>query len=119
MTDGQNTKPEKPEVSFGVLEGQPTARGLIVKKLDPASSLGKGGVLAGDELLDVSGHELQDPKTLLAELEKIGAGNSISVRLVRDGAELVLEMKLRPKKAFDYQLDAVDGARTRKVSPAA
>ena len=92
---------------------------MIVKKIDPASSLGKGGVLADDEILEISGLKLQDPKTLLAELEKIGVGNPITVRLVRNGQEMVLEMKLRPKKAFDYQLDAVDGARTRKVSPAA
>jgi S1-C subfamily serine protease len=107
------------KVSFGVEGGKPTNRGLIVEKLNPSSSFGKGGVLIQDELLDIDGVKLTDPKIVLQHLNAVGIGNTVKVRLVRNAKEITVEIKLRPKKSFDYELRDVSAAVTKKVTPAA
>lgn len=108
--------------SLGLMEWEPTARGVLVKRVGKFSSLGRGGVVAGDEILAVGDAPiatLTDGDAATAFLQSIGIGQTVAVRLVRGGEEQRLEVKILARKKLSLDLSEVEPVVERKIAPAA
>jgi S1-C subfamily serine protease len=68
--------------------------GLIVVSLEPDSPAAKGGLLLGDILLAVGGHEVHGIDDLQEALQTRKAGDLVPVRLSRGGVEQNVEVAL-------------------------
>jgi S1-C subfamily serine protease len=82
---GVRTQPvEIPEASRKALKRQQTA-GLLVLWLEENGPAEKGGLLVGDILAAVNGHNVSDPDDLFAALDSDTVGKSIPVEVLRGG----------------------------------
>jgi serine protease Do len=75
-----------------------TPEGTAVKigRVAPQSAAAKAGLKVGDTLLSVQGTAVADQNALLALLGKMKPGDSVTIKLVRDGKEMELKATLEP-----------------------
>jgi S1-C subfamily serine protease len=82
---GVRTQPvEIPEASRKALKREQAA-GLLVMWLEENGPAQKGGLLVGDILAAVNGHNVSDPDDLFAALDSDTVGKSIPVEVLRGG----------------------------------
>jgi S1-C subfamily serine protease len=82
---GVRTQPvEIPEASRKALKRE-QATGLLVLWLEEDGPAEKGGLLVGDILVAVNGHNVSDPDDLFAALDSDTVGRSIPVEVLRGG----------------------------------
>ncbi len=108
------------QISFGILEAAPSPKGgVLAKRIDKLSSLGKAGVVDGDEILTLNGVRLTTPDVAMRVLKEVGLGGTVTVSLIRNGQALNVPMKVLEKAAVSLELKSINEAKTRKISPAA
>jgi S1-C subfamily serine protease len=92
-------------------------KGLMLKKVDRFSSLGKAGISAGDEILTVQGEPLVTAEGLAATLAAVGVGGTIKVVIRRGTQQQEVAVQLRPVRRLNLDLAEVDEVLERKISP--
>jgi serine protease Do len=70
-------------------------QGVLVTNVEPDSPADKAGVKAGDVLVSMSGHAIEDGGDLREALQNARAGHELSLKLMRDGRSLDLTVTLR------------------------
>ncbi len=66
----------------------------VVEGLVPSGPADKAGVRAGDQLVALAGQEVRTAAALQARLDGLRGGQQVSVRLLRDGAPMVVDATL-------------------------
>jgi hypothetical protein len=67
---------------------QPGAEGCIVYTVRPNSAAEKAGLMMNDVILEYEGQKVADDKTLIARVASNVAGDTVTVKIVRDGQPL-------------------------------
>src|SRR5262249_17677568 len=88
---GGNFTPPPDYLGLNIVLDGTTARAVRVVREGPAA---KAGIKIDDELLSVHGKEITDQRSLNAVLSKLKIGDSVAVKVLRDGQELDLQAKL-------------------------
>jgi S1-C subfamily serine protease len=91
--------------------------GVLVQTLQRFGSAAKAGVQVGDEVIASNGQTLATFEQWLADLEAIGVGNTVTLRVLRAGAPVEIAMKLLEKKALSLEVKALEQVLERKISP--
>ncbi len=66
------------------------------------SAAAKAGLKIDDQILSVEGAEIANQRSLSALLAKMKIGDSVAIKILRDGKEMELKAKLEPAPAPDY-----------------
>ena len=90
----------RPRLGIGVLpvevpismREEAGASGLVIAAVETGSAADRAGLLVGDVLLAIAGEPLGEPGTLLEALAQ--AGSVVSLRVMRGGRILVMEVRL-------------------------
>ena len=80
--------------AFLGLRAQPSEGGLLVADVVASSPADRAGILPGDALSAVAGESVITRTDLTALLDHLPGGETISVRLLRDGAVVVVDVVL-------------------------
>jgi S1-C subfamily serine protease len=107
---------EKQAIHIG-LTVEEASSPLRVKVVERFSSAAKAGIQVGDQILSFDGVQGSRWDQLLAVADRAGVGQVVNVRLVRDGAELELPMRLKAFKSVKLEIKAIDEVLERKISP--
>lgn len=96
---GVRAEPTAPAVQQHFAEHIPAGTGLTVHRLTPGTPAAEQ-LRPGDVLLQADGKPLQSPKDLVAIMEHKQAGDTLHLRLLRNGAPLELSIALsaRPEQ---------------------
>lgn len=70
------------------------ARGVLVRDVDPGSPAEKAGFQLYDVIVSVAGERINTPNDVVARLYDYRPGDSVGFRIVRDGAERDISMRL-------------------------
>jgi serine protease Do len=70
-------------------------QGVLVTNVEPDSPADKAGIKAGDVVLSISGHTIEDGGDLREALQSAHAGRELDLKVVRDGRLLDLTVTLR------------------------
>ncbi len=73
------------DASFAAQYGLDVDHGLLVINVTPGSAAAKAGIQAGDIIVDANGQATDDGGTLGQVIQDAGAGNSITLRIRRNG----------------------------------
>lgn len=68
--------------------------GLIVLVVEPGSPAADAGLVAGDVIVEVAGEPMKQVEDLIATLHRHSPGETVEVRIVRDGADQTLQVQL-------------------------
>jgi hypothetical protein len=68
--------------------------GFRIVSVKPASVLDRLGLLAGDVVLSLNGHDLSTPQKALEAYAKLRSANKFQARLLRSGKPVTLELKI-------------------------
>jgi len=90
----ESAKKEGLSVKYGALI-RGNDDGPAVTKGGPAD---KAGIQAEDVILNVNGTNITTEKSLLAVIQKYSVGDTINVKILREGKELTLQVKLEERK---------------------
>ena len=71
-----------------------STKGVIVTKVYPNTPAEKGGIEVGDIILDVNGYKINDENTMFSVFHEFRAGQTITLKIIRDEKELTKQMKL-------------------------
>jgi S1-C subfamily serine protease len=73
--------------------GLPESEGVLIETVVPDSPADKAGLRKGDVLVRVAGYSV-NRRTLVRRLARIGAGEKVTVQIVRDGESMGLPLTL-------------------------
>jgi serine protease Do len=59
--------------------------GVIVTEVDPGSPAEKAGIVRGDVIQKINGHEIRDGASVGNRIAEVDIGSTVSINLVRDG----------------------------------
>lgn len=76
--------------SFGM--EQPA--GALIADLDPEGPAARGGLQAGDVILEVNGEDVERSSTLPRLIGRVAPGNEVELRVLRDGREVSEQVEL-------------------------
>jgi uncharacterized protein len=100
----------------------PAGAGVLVGKVIPGGSAEAAGLRAGDVLLRIGDRPVGSPEDFVQSVKALRAGQTVSVRYVRDGKEAAVDVRLRPRpveRAPDvdtsYGAVRVDGSLRRTI----
>jgi serine protease Do len=84
--------------------------GLILSDVLPHSSAESAGLLPGDVVLSIDGHDVTEPQHLSGEVFQHAVGDTLTLRIVRNGERiekqvLVMERKKSPGELADLATD--------------
>lgn len=79
-----------------VTDGTP---GVVVRDVLPGSPAAAAGVHAGDRVVALDGRPIDQPMRLQNALAVLPAGTKVELRVVREGAELTLEVTLTARRS--------------------
>ena len=90
--------------------GQKDARGVVVGDVTPNSPAQEGGIQRGDILLDVDGKPISDSNQLRMSISMMQPGTNIKVKVLRNGSERELSLKLAemPTESAKVESDGGD-----------
>ncbi len=69
-------------------------RGVLVNHVEPGSPAEKAGIQGGDVIRDVNGEPAVDTNSLRLRISSMTPGTTVQVKLLRDGAEHTVSLKL-------------------------
>lgn len=94
---GANVQELTPELAESFKLG--ALQGVLITDVLRSSPAERAGIRAGDILLTIETHAIQDWSAMLETVAAIAPGNTIAVQVLRDGATLNLNLKVgtRPK----------------------
>ena len=78
-----------------VTDGTP---GVVVRDVLPGSPAAAAGMHAGDRVVALDGRAIDQPMRLQNALAVLPAGSKVALKVVRDGAELTLEVVLTARR---------------------
>jgi len=79
--------------SFGVQR----TRGALVNNIEPGGPAAKGGLRAGDIVLDVQGREVKEGKDLMRAILAFPVGEKLSLTVMRDGQQQKVSVVTAPR----------------------
>lgn len=68
--------------------------GILVNKINPTGSAAKSGLLAGDVILSVNGHKIEDPDAFHYRVSTVPIGANVDLGVLRKGQQITLRMPL-------------------------
>lgn len=68
--------------------GMDDAIGALIADLDPEGPAAKGGLQAGDVIIEVNGEEVERSSTLPRLIGRVTPGNDVELTLIRDGEQV-------------------------------
>ncbi|MCU0364896.1 MAG: trypsin-like peptidase domain-containing protein [Ignavibacteriaceae bacterium] len=71
-----------------------SAKGVIVTKIYPNTPAERGGIEVGDIIVDVEGFKINNENTMFSVFHEFRAGQTITVKIIREEKELTKQMKL-------------------------
>ncbi|HET6585235.1 MAG TPA: PDZ domain-containing protein [Nannocystaceae bacterium] len=104
-------------INLGIGGAQGPSGGVLVQSLQRFGSAAKAGVQVGDEIIAANGQQVVSLEQWLVDLEAIGVGNTVAVRVLRGGQPVDLAMKLLEKKVLSLEVKALEQVLERKISP--
>jgi serine protease Do len=81
------------EVPVSLRRGEAGTAGLVIAGVEAGGAADRAGLLVGDVLLDAAGEPLGEPGALLEALAR--AGDAVSLRVMRRGKIMVMEVRLK------------------------
>ena len=72
----------------------PRGRGVLVSRVDEDTPAGKAGLRAGDVIIAVDGKGISDRGDIGAALADKEAGDTVAVKIVRDGSEKTIDVEV-------------------------
>jgi serine protease Do len=69
-------------------------KGVIVTKIYPNTPAEKGGIEIGDIILEVEGYKINNENTIFSVFHEFRAGQTVTLKIIRDEKELTKQMKL-------------------------
>jgi S1-C subfamily serine protease len=81
------------------VHGRTTAAGIVLDRVDPGGPAEAAGLREGDAVEAVDGRELTASVDLLAEVERREPGDTIELRVVRDGSRGDVRVRLAERPA--------------------
>ncbi|MBV6421850.1 MAG: putative serine protease HtrA [Ignavibacteriaceae bacterium] len=69
-------------------------KGVIVTKVYPNTPAEKGGIEVGDIILEVEGYKINNENTIFSVFHEFRAGQTVTLKIIRDEKELTKQMKL-------------------------
>jgi S1-C subfamily serine protease len=110
---GVNAPPPPDYLGVNIGLDGATAR---VLRVAGQSAAAKAGVKIDDQILSVEGSEVSDQRSLLAILAKYKAGDTVAIKLKRDGKEMELKAKLEvPVPEDTLGVNVTSDGKTAKV----
>jgi S1-C subfamily serine protease len=104
-------------INLGITAAQGPNGGMLVQSLQRFGSAAKAGVQVGDEIVAANGQKLATFEQWLVDLEAIGVGSTVTVRVLRAGKPVDIAMKLLEKKVLSLEVKALEQVLERKISP--
>jgi serine protease Do len=104
-------------------------RGVLVREVHPGTPAEKSGIQRGDVIREVNGERAEDLNSLRLRISSMTPGSSVQVKLLRDGAERTVAVKLietpgqvaraTPDAPADrgQSSNALDGVQVETLSP--
>jgi serine protease Do len=89
---GVSIQPMTTDLAHGL--GLKEAKGVAISSVNPGGPAEKGGVQAGDVILEVNGKRVNDPNELRNAVAAIPPGNEVTLTIARGGAEQQLKVRL-------------------------
>ena len=72
-------------------------RGVIITQIFPRTSASKSGLKVGDIIQQVENYKINNEQTLVGVFQEFRTGQTISLKVLRDGEPLTIKMKLERK----------------------
>lgn len=72
-------------------------RGVIITQIFPRTSASRSGLKVGDIILQVENYKINNEQTLIGVFQEFRTGQTISLRILRDGDPMTIKMKLERK----------------------
>ncbi len=91
---GASGQPLTQDISQGLGLSRPA--GVLISNVYPAGPADQAGLRVGDVILKVGEHETTDPESLRYRIATSKVGGAVKVDIWRNGAPVVLSMKLLP-----------------------
>ncbi len=111
------------DIALSLGMAQPS--GYLVKSLHPASPALRAGLISGDVIVSVNGHEVEDPEAFRYRITALPVGASAELGIVRKGQKSTLhvEMIAPPEEPPRHETwvtgqNPIAGARIATLSPA-
>jgi Do/DeqQ family serine protease len=111
-----------PEIAASL--GLKDERGALVSSVSKDSPAEKAGLAKGDVIVSIDGVAVSDGNALRNRIASTKPGSTVSLGIVRDGAEKTVEVRLRelaPTQAAEVAAEPAEGARlglsVRPVTP--
>jgi serine protease Do len=74
--------------------GLSVTKGVIVTQVIAGTPASRGGIKPGDIITEVEGFTINDEETLVGVFQEFRTGQTISIKILRDGDELTKKMTL-------------------------
>ena len=85
--------------------GAPDSKGVLVAKVLEGGPADVGGIKEGDILLNFDGKKIENVRDLIRQINQIPVGQTIQVKIWRQGKESALKMKVGERPEDIYSLD--------------
>lgn len=72
-------------------------RGVIITQIFPRTSASKSGLKVGDIIQQVEDYKINNEQTLIGVFQEFRTGQTISLKVLRDGEPMIIKMKLERK----------------------
>jgi serine protease Do len=79
------------------LEGE----GVEIERVEPGTAAARAGLRAGDLIVELAGKEVKTRESLIQILENYKPNDTVVARIIRDGKELEIKVKLGSRSDFD------------------
>jgi len=84
--------------------GLKAKRGTMVIDVHPKSPADKAGIREDDIIIEFDGREIRDSDDLRRAVRRTRSGDMVKVKLVRQGREQELEVKMESRQTHDYSI---------------
>jgi serine protease Do len=75
-----------------------STKGVIITDIAPGSPAEKAGLIVSDIIIGIDGFMVTDDQSIISILNQYTTGDVIHIKVIRDGKEKTLKMKLEPRR---------------------